>query len=251
MHQQTPSGTRTAPPPWQEHQPTLLVMVVARLGLLLLAPIVIIIVPTALLFALSMFSLVARLLLAGPPFSPGIWLGVIVALCAVALMWGIIALWQFVVRYADGRVQFRTTYPHRQPQARGLPYDVQFVQHLTLLPRQKFVGRGTLQFTPDGLVVQGYRTGQGTAFVANVAIVVARVLVYIGIPQFARQRTTITIPYATPHHVAVQGCLLKVQHTGTSPRMIYLYVNVTDGERLYRELLHAYPAAVAATGWTG
>ncbi len=204
MYQTIRTDTR---PPWQERQPSFFVKFAATLGLWLLAPIVF----TMLLILLTVCSAVVGLLLAGR-----LPLGAAVVLAITA------ALWDFVWWLGRGRVPFRTTYPYRQSQARGLPYDVQFVPHMDWLPRQRFVGRGTLQFTPDELVIQGYRIGASTALFANIAIIVARVLVSIGIPQFTRQRTTITIPYAAPHQITVHGCTLKLRHTGTAPRTMIL-----------------------------
>jgi hypothetical protein len=63
-----------------------------------------------------------------------------------------------------------------------------------------------------------------------------------------RRKYSWTIHYAGLHDLIVKGCLVTMRTEGT-PKRISFAVAPTDGERLYRELLPRFPAALGE--WRG
>jgi hypothetical protein len=165
---------------------------------------------------------------------------------------GLVLIWP----YMRGPVSFTPAYGLVDPRGLGVPFEVRFQRYLW---GRSMRGKGSVHFAPDGLVIGGnmephalFQLGVVLALTILPAIffnfglgVIPALLVayYIGRKQISR-----TVPYAALSGLTVKGRQLTVRVDGV-PKSISFAVAPSDGERLYRELLPRFPAALG--GWQG
>lgn len=176
----------------------------------------------------------------------------IAAVVCVGSLAALLAIWP----YTRGPVRFTPAYPPVAPTALGQPFEVRFQRYLW---GRSMRGKDTAQFTPEGLTIAGHIEPHALfqlgvvlaltflpAFFFNFGLGIIPALLiayYVG-----RKKISRTIPYAALHGLAVTGRQISVV-SDAAPKRITLAVAPIDGERLYRELLPRFPAALG--GWQG
>lgn len=165
---------------------------------------------------------------------------------------GLVLIWP----YMQGPARFKPTYGLVDPRGLEVPFEVRFQRYLW---GRSMRGKGSVHFTSDGLIIGGHMEPHVLfqlgvvlvltflpAFFFNFGLGIIPALLiayYIG-----RKKITRTIPYAALSGLSVKGRQLTVRADGV-PKSISFAVAPSDGERLYRELLPRFPAALG--GWQG
>jgi hypothetical protein len=116
---------------------------------------------------------------------------------------------------------------------------------------------GSVRFDADGLTIMGYVTPNPLLPLLVLILFTAVPLVMFGVGlgfipalilahYLGRRQHVMPIRYQDLYDLTVQGC--RVTFSGPeTPRQISFFVASVDGERLYRELLPRFPAALG--GW--
>lgn len=158
--------------------------------------------------------------------------------------------------YMQGPARFKPSYSPVAATALGQIFEVRFHRYLW---GRSMRGKGTVEFTPDGLTITGHLEPNALfqlgvvvvltvlpAIIFNVGLGIIPALIiayYIGRKQISRG-----IPYASLGNLEVKGRQATVRCDGI-PKSISFAVASVDGERLYRELLLRFPTALG--GWQG
>jgi hypothetical protein len=243
-----PSMTTSSTAPWQGKE----VGYGARLGLTLVSAIVLIIaiVSFFIAFGVSM-SLLRGTALPDSTTTSIITVVIVIGVC-IGSVGGLVMLWP----YTRGPARFTPSYGQVPVTTLAHPFEVRFQRYLW---GRSMRGKGTVQFTPESLVVAGHVEPHALFQLGIVLVVTILPLVLFGfglgiIPALiiayyvGRRRVERSIPYAELRGLEIKGRVVTVRATG-SPGVITFAAAHTDGERLYRELLLRFPAALG--GWQG
>jgi hypothetical protein len=120
-------------------------------------------------------------------------------------------------------------------------------------------GKGTAQFDADGLTYAGHLEPSGLFQIGIVLLVTFLPLFLFGIGvgiipaliiayYVGRKRVSQTVAYSDLRDLQVKGSRVTFRRTD-APKQVTFAVIPSDGERLYRELLPRFPAALG--GWMG
>lgn len=136
----------------------------------------------------------------------------------------------------------------------GQPFDVRFNRYLW---HRSMRGNGTVRFDADGLTYAGHLEPSGLFQLGIVLLVtfVPLILFRVGLGIISaliiayyvgRKNVTQSVLYNDVSDLHVEGSRVTFRRAGV-PKQISLAVAQVDGERLYRELLSWFPAALG--GW--
>jgi hypothetical protein len=163
---------------------------------------------------------------------------------------GLIALYP----YSADPAKFTPEYRALNSTVQGQPFHVKFRRHWHY---RTFWGDGRVQFTDTQLVIGGYIEPIAPIRILSGIIVLALSLIPIvghivlALMHVIRDRLAPTmprhIPYTNLRIVRVKGCRVTLTIQDGFPEMIILQAARCDGQRLYGELYHHFPAAVV--GW--
>lgn len=224
----------------------------ARVGLALLGALLLIVLLVSFFIVFGVGMSLIRGTSMPDSFTTNLIAVAIAAVVCLGSLAGLIAIWP----YTRGPVRFTPAYLPVAPTALGQPFEVRFQRYLW---GRSMRGKGTAQFTPEGLTIAGHIEPHALfqlgvvlaltflpAFFFNFGLGIIPALLiayYVG-----RKQITRTIPYAALHGLEMKGRQLSVG-SDEAPKRIALAVAPIDGERLYRELLPRFPAALG--GWQG
>lgn len=248
MQPSQPLAPHVAAPPWQEKQ----LSYGAKLGLTLVS---------ALLLVILLVSLFVVIGVSGDLIRGGntpqtvrsnlIAVGV-AALLLVASLAGLIVIWP----RTRSTTRFTPAYGAIPATTAGHPFEVRFHRYIWA---RSMRGKGTVQFQPDGLTFAGYLEPSGLFQIGIVLLVTFLPLLLFGIGlgiipaliiayYVGRKKVTQTVPYSELSDVQITGSRMTFSRAD-APKQVSFAVAPTDGERLYRELLPRFPAALG--GWAG
>lgn len=224
----------------------------ARLGLMTLAILLTIVMIVCFLVAFGVGSAVVRGDNLPDSTTTNIIMVAVTTGVGILSLAGLVLIWP----YMQGPAHFKPAYGLVDPRGLGVPFEVRFQRYLW---GRSMRGKGIVLFTPEGLSIGGnmephalFQLGVVLALTILPAIffnfglgIIPALLIayYIG-----RKKISRTIPYSSLSALVVKGCQLTVRCDGT-PKSISFAVAPSDGERLYRELLQRFPAALG--GWQG
>lgn len=208
--------------PWEEKEVKYSTKLLATMGAILLA----------LLGGAGVFSLPVFLLslLAMGNFASTLFNMFLTLAASVLCIFGLVKLLPYVT--AQTSVQ-----PKADPTISTIlasPFDVRFESNQS---GRSFGGDGIVQFQEEHLIVEGFLGASTTDQ-----------LVLGGIGAIATGRAGMrkrNISYKDILALSVKGCSVSLSCSGEAPNKIKFRVVSSDGERLYRELYHHYPKAVA------
>ena len=231
-------------PPWQDREVSYAVKLVMTTGVVLLVLVVILPLALTVLSALSLTlkatreTLVPALLMAFIPLA-------ILGLC----IFGFVKLWP----YLSAPTRFDPKLGGVAPSTLGENFYVKFERQWLA---RSFRGDGVVKFRGEQLYLDG-KLDPSIAFQIGVIVVVTVIpLVLFGcglglIPALVvaywmgRKEMTRLIPYQGTLNLSVKGRGVSLSCPGESPNRFKFRVASPDGERLYRELQHHLPQAVA------
>lgn len=223
----TPSMQQSAP--WQQRQLSYVFKLAVSFagGLLLIASMVL---------GIVWLFLIPSMLVKGPGprdtvasmLALGAFLTLALAACLVAL-W---ALWPLL----RARTRFTPSYGAVPATTMAHPFEVRF-ERVGL--GRTLEGKGAMRFEPHGVYLSGTLTPSPIIQLAF-GLLIARLV--------GRKRVEMTLPYHQLSDLRVEGCRVAIDGPGR-PQRVAVAVAACDGERLYRELLPRFPAAL--NGWQG
>ena len=224
----------------------------ARLGLMTLTILLTIVMVVCFLVAFGVGASLVRGDSLPDSTTTNIIMVAITAGVGILSLGGLVLIWP----YMQGPARFTPIYGLVAPTAAGQLFDVSFQRYLW---GRSMRGKGTVQFTPEGLSIAGnmephalFQLGVVLVLTILPAIffnfglgIIPALLVayYVG-----RKKVSRTLPYANLSSLTVKGRQLTVRCDGT-PKSTSFAVATTDGERLYRELLPRFPATLGV--WQG
>lgn len=224
----------------------------AKLGLIVLCAFLLVI----LLVTLFVFIGVSGALVRGETLPDTLTANLIAlavdTLLFIASLVGLIVLWP----RARASTRFVPSYGTIDPMARQAPFEVKFRRYLW---GRSMRGTGTVVFGDEALTIQGDLEPHALFQIGIVVLVTVAPLVVLGIGlgiipalilayYLGRKKITTVIPYHNLHDLQVVGRDVTFLNSGPTKQVSFT-VAANDGERLYRELLSRFPAALG--GWTG
>lgn len=224
----------------------------ARLGLMTLVILLTIVMIVCFLVAFGVGSAVARGDNLPDSRTTNIIMVAITAGVGLLSLGGIVLIWP----YMQGPARFKPGYGTVDPRVLGHPFEVRFQRYLW---GRSMRGKGTVQFTPEGLFIDGHVEPHalfqlGIVFILTflpmvlfgfgLGIIPALIIAYYA----GRKKYNWTIHYAGLNNLTVKGRQVAARFDGV-PKSISFAVDVTDGERLYRELLPRFPSTLGE--WRG
>jgi hypothetical protein len=159
-------------------------------------------------------------------------LGAFVTLALAACLVGLWALWPLL----RARTRFTPSYGVIPATMMAYPFEARF-ERVGL--GRTLEGKGTLRFEPHGVYLSGTLTPSPITQLAF-GILIAWLI--------GRKRVEMTLPYHQLSGLRVEGCRVTIDGPGR-PQRVAVAVAACDGERLYRERLTRFPAAL--NGWQG
>jgi hypothetical protein len=232
------------PAPWQVKE----LGYGAKLGLMIVGAVLAIIMLVGLFGTIGMTNALVH----GSTSSGNLIALVVFASMLVVGLGGLILLWP----YLRAGTNFTPSYGSIPPATAGAPFEVKYQRYLW---GRSMRGTGGVRFDADGLTIEGnvephalFQAGVVLVltllplllFGVGLGIIPALILAYY----LGRKKIARAIPYAELREVRVEGRKVTFRTDG-SPKTITFAVASVDGERLYRELLPRFPAALG--GWMG
>lgn len=242
----SPLHTST-PAPWQVRERSY----AAKLGLTFLLALLVIVLLVSFFIVVGVGGILAR---GDQP--DDVQANTIAVVIAGGLFLGSLAGAVALFPHTRATTRITPSYAPVPPTQVGHPFDTRF--------RRSFWGRSMrgkseVRFDPDGLKVSGYMETHALIQLAIVALLTFLPLLLFGVGlgvlpalliayYVGRRRIERTIPYSALSELRVKGCEVTVR-SSEAPTRITFAVAAADGERLYRELLPRFPAALG--GWMG
>ncbi|KAB8141041.1 hypothetical protein F8S13_21215 [Chloroflexia bacterium SDU3-3] len=149
---------------------------------------------------------------------------------------------------------FKPSYGSIAPDAEGQPFEVRFQR---ADGGRNIMGKGKVQFTPGGLLVEGWLTPSALLQIGIVLLVTIIPMVICGmalgiIPALliayyvGRKNLSLTLPYSSLLDLKLHDGSLKFRLATPPPKKVSFYVALADAERLYREV-ERHPAVPGAS----
>lgn len=249
MQSYQPIPNTTVAPPWKKIKE---LSYGAKLSLLIVCAFLLIILLVSLFVVIGVLGELSGGR-ATPPDVPSslIFLGVAFVLLVGSVI-GLSKLWPLTRTVT----RFTPSYGVIAPTTSAHPFEVRFHRYLW---GRSMRGGGVVEFHPDGLNFSGYLEPSGFFQIGIVLLLTFLPIYFFGtglglIPALViayyvgRKKITLTIAYSELRDLQVKGCYLSFRYAGV-PKQVTFAVAHVDGERLYRELLPRFPAALG--GWIG
>lgn len=217
------------PEPWQQRQISYgLKLLVSFVGGLLLV--------ISLLLGIVWLIMIPSMIMNGPGPRDTITSMLALGAClTLALAACLVALWM-VWPLRSARTRFTPSYGVIPATAMAQPFEVRF-QRVGL--GRTLLGKGTMRFEPHGMYLSGTLT-PSPLIQLTLGVLIAQLV--------GRKRVEMTLPFHQLSSLHVAGPCVTLDGPGR-PQRVAVVVAVCDGERLYRELLPHFPAAL--NGWQG
>ncbi len=165
---------------------------------------------------------------------------------------GLLLLWP----YTRATTRFTPSYGALPPTTTAAPFGVKFKRYLW---GRSMRGGGTVRFDADALTIEGHVEPHALFQIGIVLLLTFLPLFLFGIGlgiipaliiayYVGRKQISRPIAYGELRDLRVEGSQVTFR-TAASPKQVSFAVAAIDGERLYRELLPRFPAALG--GWVG
>lgn len=229
--------------PWQQKQLPYGLKILCMFGAALL-------LITALISGITWIGIVPQMIIKGPgprdTIGSMVTLGLTLTGILAVSLFGLFKLFPLV----SAPTSFKPSYGIVAADLAGHPFDVKYQRGGW---GRSMSRTGTLRFSPDGLLIEGYLTPSPLFQLGIVAVVTLIPLVVLGIglgllPALiiayyaGRKKIAQTIPYLTIRDLSAKGCKVTFKNPGAQPGQVTFCVATSDGERLYRELQARFPA---------
>lgn len=244
-----PTPTTITPMPWQRRQLSYGMKLLVTFGGALLFIII-------LISGITWLFMVPAMLISGPgprdTISSMIIIGTLLTLLVALSIAALVVLWP----YLTAPTSFKTSYIAVPATTAGHVFEIRY-QRVGL--SRTMLGKGTLRFDPEGLLMTGYLSPSPWLQLTIVLLFTLLPLLLLGIglgivPALiiawfvGRKPMEFTLPYHSLSDLVVKDCHVTLS-TPDVPRKLSFLVAISDGERLYRELQPRFPAAL--NGWQG
>lgn len=241
------SNTASTVSPWQSRERSY----AAKLGLTFLLALLVIVLLVSFFIVVGVGGILAR---GDQP--EDVQANTIAVMVAGGLFLGSLAATVALFPHTRALTRITPSYAPVPPMQAGHPFDTRFQRSFW---GRSLRGKGTVRFDPDGLKVSGYMETHALIQLAIVALLTFLPLLLFGVGlgilpalliayYVGRRRIERTIPYSALSELSVKGCQVTAR-SSAAPTRITFAVAAADGERLYRELLPRFPAALG--GWVG
>lgn len=224
----------------------------ARLGMMAATILLLIVMLVSFFIAFG----VGTSLASGHPLPDSFTTNLLTVSIAALVCVGSLAALVFIWPYMQGPARFTPGYGAVAASTLAHPFEVRYQRYLW---GRSMRGKGTAQFTPEGLFIEGHVEPHAlfqlgivftltflplVLFGFGLGIIPALIIAYYA----GRRKYSWTISYEGLHDVTVKGRQVALRTDGV-PKRISFAVASADGERLYRELLPRFPGALG--GWQG
>jgi hypothetical protein len=235
-----------AVPPWKEKE----LSYGTKLGLLLVCTVLLIVLLVTLFVVIGVSGELALGRSAPQNVTSNLIAVGIAFVLLVGSLAGLIVLWP----YTRAATRFTPSYGAIPPTITGHPFEVKFRRYLW---GRSLRGSGTVQFDADSLSYTAHLEPNALFQLGIVMLITFLPLFLFGfaigiIPALiiayyvGRKKITRLIPYGDLRDLQIKGSRVTFR-CADAPKQLSFVVAQVDGERLYRELLPRFPAALG--GW--